>query len=409
MVVHQQRQYRDHDASDGHQSTTTTKVTEESKRSGLVSRRVEMFEASKSQDSHESHGRYGSRKGIDRRQSQSSYGGSDDDTVGSEYAGSAWIQTGVVYYEEGNFDSALKAFTTALKTQRVSVGDEDISIALTLGNLGSVYLQIGDLNMAESVLLESLLMKRRLKPKLIVADTLNNLGNCANLRGDLEKSLEYYREALVDLKRKKGRPEDLANSFFNIGRLEIQLKDWEAAMNMLTQAYQMTREIYGQTHAFVGQTLDLIGFVQLSTDDYDASMISFTKALGIFRRLHGPLHLDVANSLFNVGMVREAKGELVDAWESYSTTRDLYTRLGTDKNHPGFKTVRRSLAKVEKAIAKQNQNRLIEKHTEAKDGKTSSTASHASGSTMSTSSKSKSRSTRSKSKSRKDQRRKISV
>lgn len=129
----------------------------------------------------------------------------------------------------------------------------------------------------------------------------------------------------------------------------------------------MTREIHGPNHVFVAQTLDLIGLVQLSTNDLDAAMISFTKALGVYRTLHGPLHLDVANSLFHVGMVREAKGELADAWESYSTTRDLFSRLGTSNDHPGFKTVRQSISKVEKAIMKVNQERLVEKHKEERE------------------------------------------
>jgi Tetratricopeptide repeat len=217
------------------------------------------------------------------------------------YIGSTLIGSGVEYYSAGEYAKALKAFTTALKTQRVSIGDEDICIALTLGNLGAVHLQQGNLDEAESVLLESLLMKRRLKPQLIVADTLNNLGNCANLWGDYRKSLEYYREALEDLRNKQGRPEDLANTLFNLGRLEIQQQGWDTAMAMLTEALRVSKEIFGVYHSFVAQTLDLIGFVQLSTSDLDAAIISFTKALGIFRRLHGPLHVDVANSLFNVG------------------------------------------------------------------------------------------------------------
>jgi len=288
----------------------------------------------------------------------------DDDHA--SYVGSTLVESGIHYYQCGEYEKALKAFNTALKTQRVSVGDEDICIALTLGNLGAVHLQQGNLAEAEAMLLESLFMKRRIKPKMIVADTLNNLGNCCNLRGDNEKSLDYYREALEDLRSKKGLPQDIANALFNMGRLEIQQRDWDAARNMLTGAWRMTREIYGSNHIFVAQTLDLIGLVQLSTNDFDAAMISFTKALGVYRRLHGPLHLDVANSLFHVGMVREAKGELADAWESYTTTRDLYSRLGTDPGHPGFRTVRQSISKVEKAIMRENQERLIEKHKEAR-------------------------------------------
>lgn len=60
-------------------------------------------------------------------------------------------------------------------------------------------------------------------------------------------------------------------------------------------------------------------------------------------------------------MVREARGELADAWEAYTTARDLYTRLGTNSEHSGYKTVRQSISQVEKAIMKQNHERLVSK------------------------------------------------
>jgi tetratricopeptide (TPR) repeat protein len=288
-----------------------------------------------------------------------------------DYAGSSLIQCGVNYYTEGEYEKALKAFTTALKTQRVSVGDNDICIALTLGNLGSVYLQQDNIEEAENVLLESLELKRRLAPDMMVADTLNNLGNCANLKGDYDRSMAYYQEAIKDIRDKKLKENltcnnscvaDEVNALFNIGRLEIQRRHWNEAMSSLNYACRMAREHYGTNHAFVAQTLDLIGFVQLSTSNMDSAMVSFTGALAIYRRIYGPMHLDVANSLFNVGMVREAKYDLADAWEAYTTSRDLFARLGTDIDHPGYATVRRSIGSVEKLIAKQNRQKLINKH-----------------------------------------------
>lgn len=282
--------------------------------------------------------------------------------VPKDYAGCALIESGVNYYNEGEFEKSLKAFTTALKTQRVTVGDDDICIALTLGNLGSVYLQQNNLDEAERVLQESLEIKKRIAPEMIVADTLNNLGNCANLRGEYEASLIFYEEALDDIRAKKGQRADEINALFNIGRLEIQRQHWTKAMLALNEACRMAREHYGTNHVFVAQTLDLMGFAQLSTSKLDSSMVSFTGALAIYRRLYGPMHVEVANSLFNVGMVREAKGDLADAWEAYTTARDLYARLGTENEHPGYTTVRRSIANVERAIAKQNQLRLVSKH-----------------------------------------------
>jgi tetratricopeptide (TPR) repeat protein len=282
--------------------------------------------------------------------------------IPKEYAGCALIESGVHCYNQGEFEKAMKAFTTALKTQRVSVGDDDLCVALTLSNIGAVHLQQNNIDEAERVLQESLELKKRIAPDMILADTLNNLGNCANIRGEYEASLIYYEEALEDIRAKKGLRTDEINALFNIGRLEIQRQHWTKAIIALNETCRMAREHYGTNHVSVAQTLDLMGFVQLSTAKMDASMVSFTGALAIYRRLYGPMHVEVANSLFNVGMVREANGDLADAWEAFTTARDLYSRLGTPHDHPGYTTVRKSIASVEKSIAKQNQDRLLSKH-----------------------------------------------
>lgn len=284
---------------------------------------------------------------------------SENSASSGDYFGAELITTGVQQYVDGEYGMALKTFTKALKAQRKHIQEDDLTIALTLGNLGAVYLQQNKVDEAHDALTKALEIKRHIAPDMVVADTLNNLGNCANLKGDYDKSLVYYRDALADLRKKGGRRADIANTLFNIGRLEIQQRHWDNAMSALSMACQLTKELFGNDHVFVAQTLDMIGFVQLCTGEYDSSMVSFSGALVIFRKLYGPLNAAVANSIFNVGMVREAKGDPEDAFEAYSTSRDLITRLGTSPEDPGYKVVTKAMAKVERAIKKKKDSENV--------------------------------------------------
>jgi tetratricopeptide (TPR) repeat protein len=340
---------------------------------GLVSSRVQMFEQSRnsSRPPKPVPMPYRSRtfkdippdnEAVDSRQDS---GKPDTKVALSGYLGSGLVKTGVDHYNKGEFEQASKAFSTALKTQRVSFGDDHLCIGLTLGNLGAVHLQQGNVDEAERMLEESLATKQRHAPNMVLSDTLNNLGSCASLRGDYEKSLYYYKRALTDLKDKDGAVVDVASALFNIGRVEIQLRQWDDALRDLETACTLTRESYGVHHAFVAQTLDLIGYVHLCTSNLDNAMVSFAGALAIYRRLHGPINLEVANSLLNIGMVRESKDELTDAWDAYSTAHDLFVRLKVSQDHPGFAATRRSIAKVTEAIARKNQKSLVEKHKKA--------------------------------------------
>lgn len=101
-----------------------------------------------------------------------------------------------------------------------------------------------------------------------------------------------------------------------------------------------------------------MGFAQLSTEAYDSALISFTGALAVYRRTKGPVDGSIANTLFNVGLVREKKRELADAWEAYTTCRELHRKLQTPRDDPSFKAVRASIDKVERMILKQNQSRV---------------------------------------------------
>jgi len=286
------------------------------------------------------------------------------------------METGIEHYNRGEYVLAEKAFMTALKTQHANMEVDDLTTALIVGNLGAVYLKQQKVEHAMQFLETSLGMKKNLGDQVVIADTYNNLGNCASLLGKFDESIEFYRLALQELRRKRGRKSDVADALFNIGRLEIHRGNFKTANGVLNEALRMAKDVYGEKHAYVAEASDLLGFVQVTLGDHDEALVSFTKGLEIYRNLYGPLHLDVANAIFNIGMLRESKKDFHEAWEAYSTAQDLHRRLGTPPDDPGFQTVRRSMAQVEKLIAQQNQARLIEKHQEAqkKKKKTKGTA-----------------------------------
>lgn len=374
-------------------------------RKGLVSRRVDYYESSptkpyhhRTQDSfHVRSGSSSKSEEVDTRQdekhnyrsytySRENVQASNSDNPGTTtekgecdqqslrafkgnssnyFVGSAFVTRGVDHHNKGELSQAEEAFSNALSNQRASLGNTDIYVALTLSNLGAVYLEQNRVDEARKALEESLEMKRRLNPNLMVADTLNNLGSCAYIQGDLKKGLFYYTSALKELKNKGGESKDIANALFNIGRLEIQLREWMKALKDLEMACALTREIHGTHHPFVAETLDLIGFVHLCTNNFDNAMVSFSGALAIHRRLRGTINPEIANSLVNVGMVREAKGDLPEAMEAFTTARDLFSRTRTSEDHPGFKAARRSITNLELDMAKRNRKKLIQKHNKA--------------------------------------------
>ena len=306
----------------------------------------------------------------------------------SNYVASTLIECGVEHHDCGEHEKALKAFRAALKAQKLSLGDEHLCIAHTLGNMGAVYLKQGRLFLASQALEEAIRMKLKFRiaeddpkhSKIYLGDILNNLGNVAYLRGDYTTSLKYYKTTLKDARRfDKQREKDcrddsneeeetrsddnknqeqkyllhkeVANALHNIGRLHIHQNEWDAALSVLTECHRMEEALYGADNIRLASTLELIGFVHFSSSNLDAAMTYFSQALPMHRNAHGPLHEDVATCLLHIGMVQEATGDVKDAWEIFTKSRDIFVRVGVDFSHRGLKAARRSIASIEHLLS----------------------------------------------------------
>jgi tetratricopeptide (TPR) repeat protein len=276
------------------------------------------------------------------------------------YVASPLVDIGVEHHSRGEYEKALKCFAAALNEQRLNLGGEHICVAHTLGNMGAAYLKQGRLFLASEVLDESLRMKLRLRGKqnkeeqeqctIHVADLLNNLGNVAYLQNNHLKSLKYYWATLKDLRTYNGPEEELAKTLHNIGRLYVHKKEWKAALTVLTECRRMECDLHGSDNIVICDTLNLIGFVYVQSSSADLGLQSFLRALSISQAVYGTDHPDIAASLLNIGMALEAKGQLMDAWESYNGARKIYERVGVDQSHPGLKATRRSIALMEQSL-----------------------------------------------------------
>jgi Tetratricopeptide repeat. len=81
--------------------------------------------------------------------------------------------------------------------------------------------------------------------------------------GDTEKSLEYGQKALTILRELYGEVhKDIANSLNNLAVVYIQLKDYKKAESYLLQSLAVNKEIYGDNQPSQYATLySNLGFV----------------------------------------------------------------------------------------------------------------------------------------------------
>lgn len=267
-------------------------------------------------------------------------------TSNSFYVGSSLVDNGVQSYQDGRYDQALKQFSTALKTQRLTLGNDHICIAHTLGNIGAVLLSQERFQDAIGVLEESLHIKNALRSNpdaalpdsvsvIKISDTLNNLGNAAFLDGNFQDAMSYYQDSLKEITAGEipGSVTEIANSLHNIGNVHCFLYELDEALLAHTESLHLIQTANGKDDIVAVDTMEKIGSIYLSQHRYDEAMETFAEVLRVTRVVLGYHHVDCAPSTFNIGMTYEAQGDYRKAKESYQTALSIYQQNGVDDKY----------------------------------------------------------------------------
>jgi predicted ATPase/DNA-binding CsgD family transcriptional regulator len=141
---------------------------------------------------------------------------------------------------QGNYDHARARFEENLALAR-DMGDQ-VVIAQTLLNLGSVANIAGDTARAVTLFEESLALARAVEDQRTVARALNQLGEVARHQGDDAHAAAYYEESLL-LWRQLAENERIAMVLHNLGPVVYRLGDHRRAVALLSESLALSSEL----------------------------------------------------------------------------------------------------------------------------------------------------------------------
>lgn len=113
-----------------------------------------------------------------------------------------------------------------------------VGIADTLGNLGLIAFQRGDLARADELFGESLQLQRELGNVLGLANALCNVGIAAFQRGDLERVRPLLDEALTLYQDIEAVP-DIASTLSDLGELAVARGDYQEALPLFVRSLSL--------------------------------------------------------------------------------------------------------------------------------------------------------------------------
>ena len=159
--------------------------------------------------------------------------------------GLGWLNFSIarLYKQISDYEHALKHSQLALEYyQQISKSTGDSSgILICYGQLGDIYIQIGDLDKALEYHQVALRLRQKTGVKSAIADGYRGLGEIYYFRKDYPKALEYFEEAL-NLRRDIRTTTGSANLMKYIGLIYLEQGDIKKGRNYLKGALSLARK-----------------------------------------------------------------------------------------------------------------------------------------------------------------------
>ncbi|CAF1475607.1 unnamed protein product [Adineta steineri] len=242
----------------------------------------------------------------------------------------AWIFNGIgmIYWNRRNFDKAIHNLTHAYRLminaepQRV----EESTVILT--NLGNVFTAKGEYDKAILHFLEALMNRRRLFGDELFnldGDIMCNVGNVYFLEGkDYDLSLKYYMKALnIQETCYPSNHIIIANTFHNIANCYSKKNDYDQSLKYFNNSLAILKQVLPPEHVMLGATLANIGNVYCEMKKMDESLCYFTESLRIYDKVYPNGHPDVSICLTNIGHFYRTKGDYSQALQYFEKALDI--------------------------------------------------------------------------------------
>ncbi|MCF7927712.1 MAG: tetratricopeptide repeat protein [Spirochaetales bacterium] len=245
---------------------------------------------------------------------------------GLEYNISVYNEPGIVksynsiarvFVETGSTDRAERTF---LKAYRIAKDlDNNVLLAQTANNLGSLYLKTGREEEAFELFQEALELSEGTEKESVEESILyHNLGMSYKLRGNYKQAKLYLHKALEkNLENREFK--EAASNYYGLASVESKQNRYEQALDYARSALENDRKMeysYG-----IAKDLKAIGIIQEKAGNLEASYESLKKSLLVFGTLN--LVEDIIDILVRLEAAARELGKPKEAEEYAATLKNI--------------------------------------------------------------------------------------
>jgi CHAT domain-containing protein/Tfp pilus assembly protein PilF len=228
---------------------------------------------------------------------------------GASLEARVWRREAIVHWDADDYKQATACYETSVRKQEEG-GDDVLSRAIALADVGLLHLEAGDLDRAELELNEALAVQQQQTPEAInLVRTLNSLGRVAQGRGHLDMADEVFGRALAIAERRGSAGLDDASDILNNLSLVARSRgDLALAQTLLERSLRIV-EARDPDSAFYALSLDNLALLVADRGDIERSEALHREALAILERRPAQ-GIALAGCLDDLGCLERDRGDL---------------------------------------------------------------------------------------------------
>ena len=194
--------------------------------------------------------------------------------------------------------------------------------AAALGNLGNVYLSLGQYQQAIDFHQQSLDIDQAIENRQGEASSLGNLGNVYNRLGQYQQAIDFQQQHL-DIARELGDRRGEAAALGNLGSAYFSLGQYQQAIDFHQQSLDIKREIGDRQGE--ASSLGNLGNAYLNLGQYQQAIDFQQQSLDIDRAIGN--RQGEASSLGNLGLAYDRLGQYQQAIDFHQQSLDIKREL----------------------------------------------------------------------------------
>lgn len=192
----------------------------------------------------------------------------------------ATSNTGVIYWQTGNFDMAMDYHLDANRIY-TNIQDE-AGIAKSFSNIGVIFSDQSHYDKALEYFFKALILQEQNNNTRGMAVLLNNIGMVYEHQKSYELAERYHLRSL-ELKESLNDQQGIAYSYSNLGLVYQGLKNYEKAMQFFVQSLEIREQLNDKRE--IAASARNIGYLHLLDGKFDESEKFLQYALDLFEEV----------------------------------------------------------------------------------------------------------------------------